>query len=79
MKFGKVKFFVRVRVWVMVRLLVGVRGRVLLCPSEPSRERVKVSHVIVECRVINHHPRFQCHKRNSLDQYFIQYYNRILR
>ena len=28
----------------------------LIFPSEPSRERVKVSHVIVECRVINHHP-----------------------
>ena len=23
---------------------------------EPLRERVKVSHVKVECRVINHHP-----------------------
>ena len=30
--------------------------RVLIYPSEPPRERVKVSHVIVECRVINHHP-----------------------
>ena len=30
--------------------------RILICPSEPSRERVKVSHVIVECREINHHP-----------------------
>ena len=29
---------------------------VLICPSERSRERVKVSHVIGECRVINHHP-----------------------
>ena len=29
---------------------------VFICPSEPSRERVKISHVIVECRVINHHP-----------------------
>ena len=29
---------------------------VLICPSEPSRKRFKVSHVINECRVINHHP-----------------------
>ena len=29
---------------------------VFICPSEPSRERVKVSHVIVECKLINHHP-----------------------
>ena len=33
---------------------------VLICPSEPTRERVIVnhvivSHVIVECRGINHH------------------------
>ena len=28
----------------------------MICPSESSIERVKVSHVIVECRVINHHP-----------------------
>ena len=33
-----------------------MRVRVLICPSEPYRERVKVSHVIVECRVINYHP-----------------------
>ena len=30
--------------------------RAFICPSESSIERVKVSHVIVECRVINHHP-----------------------
>ena len=30
----------------------------MIFPSELSRERVKVSHVIVECRVINHHPKF---------------------
>ena len=30
----------------------------MIYPSEPSRERVKVSHVIVECRVIDHHPNF---------------------
>ena len=47
---------VRVRVLVSVRVRVRVEGRVFICPSEPSRERVKVSHVIVECRVINHHP-----------------------
>ena len=29
------------------------------CPSEPSRERFKLSRVIVECRVINHHPDFR--------------------
>ena len=28
-----------------------LRVRILFCPSEPSRESVKVSHVIVECRV----------------------------
>ena len=28
----------------------------MIRPSESSRERVKVSHVIVECRVINPHP-----------------------
>ena len=32
--------------------------RALICPSESSIERVKVSHVTVECRVINHNP--QC-------------------
>ena len=29
----------------------------MFCPSEPSKEVVKVSHVIFECRVINHHPK----------------------
>ena len=33
------------------------RVRVLICQSEPTGERAKVSHVVVECRVINHHPR----------------------
>ena len=28
----------------------------MICPSESSRERVEVSHVIVECRVINNLP-----------------------
>ena len=28
----------------------------LIFPPEPSKECVKVSHVIFECRVINHHP-----------------------
>ena len=50
-----VKFLVRVRVWVMVRVrvLVSVRVRVrgLIYPSEPSRERVKASHVIYNSRV----------------------------
>ena len=32
------------------------RVRALICQSEPTREHVKVSHVVVECRVINHHP-----------------------
>ena len=53
----KVKFLVRVTVIirVLVRVLVSVRVRVriecygLICPSEPSRECVIVSHVIVEC------------------------------
>ena len=48
-------------VWVMVvvRVMVRVRVdrvRVLIFPPEPSKERVKVSHVIFECRVINYHP-----------------------
>ena len=29
---------------------------VLIFPPEPSKECVKVSHVIFECRVINRHP-----------------------
>ena len=36
--------------------------RALICLSESSIERVKVSHVIVECRVINHHPLKICLK-----------------
>ena len=28
----------------------------MIFPPEPSIECVKVSHVIFECRVINHHP-----------------------
>ena len=28
----------------------------MICPSESSRERVEVSHVIIECRVINYNP-----------------------
>ena len=45
----------------MGRVRVRVEGiRVFICPSEPSRERVKVSHVIVECRVINNHPNVYC-------------------
>ena len=39
-------------VWVMV--VVRVMVRVLIFPPEPSEECVKVSHVIFECRVINH-------------------------
>ena len=31
---------------------------VLIFPPKPSKECVKVSHVIFECRVINHHPLF---------------------
>ena len=46
---------VRGRVLVSVMARVRVEGYCLICKSEPSRERVKVRHVIVECRVINHH------------------------
>ena len=46
--------------WVRVRIKVRVKGLVMICPSESSRERVKVNHVIVECRVINHNP-YSCH------------------
>ena len=31
---------------------------VLIFPPEPSKECVKVSHVMFECRVINQHPDF---------------------
>ena len=47
-------------VWVMVVVRVMVRVRVECWGfdflPEPSKECVKVSHVIFECRVINHHP-----------------------
>ena len=29
---------------------------VLILPPKPSKDGVKVSYVIFECRVINHHP-----------------------
>ena len=38
---------------------------VLIFPPEPSKECVKVSHVIFECIVINHHPSFL----DNLDSY----------
>ena len=41
---------------VMVRVRIECYIRVLIFPPEPSKECVKVSHVIFECRVINHHP-----------------------
>ena len=55
----------------MVRVRVA-RIRVLICPSEPSRERVKlkVSHVIVECRMINHHPNLNVRIFNIKDSYY---------
>ena len=34
------------------------RVRVLICPLEQCRERVKVSHVIVECRMINNYSKY---------------------
>ena len=42
----------------MVRVIVRVRVE---CygfdfPPKPPKECVKVSHVIFDCRVINHHP-----------------------
>ena len=49
---------VRVRVLVSGRVGVKVEGAVLICLSEPPRERVEISHVIIEYRVINHHPNF---------------------
>ena len=27
-----------------------------ICPSEPSTYRVNVSHMVIECRVVNNHP-----------------------
>ena len=50
---------VRVRDWLVLGYGSEKGVSVLICPSEPSRERFKVSHVINECRVINHHPTFQ--------------------
>ena len=48
---------VRVMVVIRVRARVRVkRAKLLICPSEPSAERVKVSHVIVECIVMDYHP-----------------------
>ena len=40
----------------MLGLASHYRVRILICLTKPSRERVKVNHVIVEWRVINHHP-----------------------
>ena len=54
---------VMILVSVRVRVRVEARVRVLFFSSEPSRERVKVSHVIVECRVINHHPGYLVYNR----------------
>ena len=48
--------WVMVVVRVMVRVRVESSVRVLIFSPEPSKECVKVSHVIFECRVINHHP-----------------------
>ena len=44
--------------WLWLGLWLGSEYsvRVLIFPPEPSKEGVKVSHVIFECRVINHHP-----------------------
>ena len=47
---------VRVRGWLVLGYGSEKGVSVLICPSEPSRERFKGSHVINECRVINHHP-----------------------
>ena len=42
---------------VLVRVTVIVDGYgCMICLLDPSTECVKVSHMIVECRVINHHP-----------------------
>ena len=48
-----VKVIVVVRLRVRIRVRVGVRVSICL----PSRECVKVSHLIVECIVIDHHPK----------------------
>ena len=44
--------------WLWLGLWLGSEWsvRVLIFPPEPSKECVKVSHVIFEYRVINHHP-----------------------
>ena len=46
--------------WLWLGLWLGSEQsvRVLIFPSEPFKECVKVSHVIFECRVINHHPKY---------------------
>ena len=44
--------------WLWLGLWLGseCHVRVLIIPPDPSKECVKVSHVIFECIVINHHP-----------------------
>ena len=51
---------VRSGLWLLLGFRSGLWDRVkvnraLIFPSEPSTERVKVSHMIVECRLINYH------------------------
>ena len=62
---------VRVRDWLVLGYGSEKGVSVLICPSEPSRERFKVSHVINECRVINHHPLF------LHSSFFISYHLKI--
>ena len=65
-----------VLVSISVRVIIQVR--VLICTSELSRERFKVSHVIVECRVINHHTRISAFYHIKVSIYRLFYENLII-
>ena len=41
---------------ILVEVTASVKVLGFIFPSEPSKERVKINHVIVECRMIYHLP-----------------------
>ena len=41
---------------ILVKVTASVEVWVFICLSEPSKERVEISQVIVECRMIYHLP-----------------------
>ena len=44
----------------------------MIFPPEPSKECVKVSHVIFECRVINHHPSEPARERVKVSHVIVE-------